>query len=298
MELGSKSRVRYGVGPLALIPFPCAIEKALWMSGTHGSRAVPPAAKSLEQPCLAAVLLVDSNVAPESGTKTSLSSVYCLSPADEEADHETQLYFSSRHAVLGLITEPALAQAATSNLGDGRADGKQSLGGSGEMIEFTLPGEKAKSTRIAGLRIHGSRSGTPQAPNESFLIFFLDQEGKRILHTEMAPYSLFERGAEKWVTVSFDRPIDLPRKFWVALDFRATQRKGVYVSYDTSTGGKHSRKRSGFDEATHLLAQRERGWPLPPAPSASVVSRRGVSLGPRFRTVAARRVRPRSSGDR
>jgi hypothetical protein len=57
----------------------------------------------------------------------------------------------------------------------------------------------------------------------------------------MAPYSAFERGPEKWVTVSFDRPVDLPGRFWVVLDFRATGRKGVYVSYDTSTGGKHSR---------------------------------------------------------
>jgi|SRR5271157_1072445 len=142
---------------------------------------------------------------------------------------------------LGMITELALAQPATLKPGDGRADGKQSLGGSGEMIEFTLPTETAKTPKIAGLRIHGSRYGTPQAPNESFLIFFLDHDGKRILHTEMAPYSLFERGPEKWVTVSFDRPIDLPGRFWVALDFRATQRKGVYVSYDTSSGGKHSR---------------------------------------------------------
>jgi hypothetical protein len=28
--------------------------------------------------------------------------------------------------------------------------------------------------------------------------------------------------------------------FWIALDFRAHQTKGVYVSYDTSSGGRHS----------------------------------------------------------
>jgi hypothetical protein len=69
---------------------------------------------------------------------------------------------------LGMITELALAQPATLKPGDGRADGKQSLGGSGEMIEFTLPRETAKTTRIAGLRIHGSRYGTPQAPTRAF----------------------------------------------------------------------------------------------------------------------------------
>jgi RNA polymerase sigma-70 factor (ECF subfamily) len=132
----------------------------------------------------------------------------------------------------------ALAQSSVLKYGDGQADGKQSLGGSGELIEFALPRE---SLKVGGLRIHGSRYGMPQAPDESFLIFFLSQDRKTILHTEMAPYSHFDRGPEKWVTISFGRPVELPEHFWVALDFRATQRKGVYVSYDTSSGGKHSR---------------------------------------------------------
>ena len=39
----------------------------------------------------------------------------------------------------------------------------------------------------------------------------------------------------------FDKEVELPRKFWMALDFNAEQTKGVYVSYDTSTKGKYSR---------------------------------------------------------
>src|SRR5262249_31596969 len=35
-------------------------------------------------------------------------------------------------------------------------------------------------------------------------------------------------------------PVELPRTFWIALDFRPHQTKGVYVSYDNSTGGRHS----------------------------------------------------------
>jgi RNA polymerase sigma-70 factor (ECF subfamily) len=139
---------------------------------------------------------------------------------------------------LAMMAGTASAQGTTLKYGDGQADGKQSLGGSGEMIEFSLP---SGTTKIAGLRIHGSRYGLPEAPDESFLIFFLDADAKHIVHTQMAPYSAFERGAERWVTISFDRPITLPNTFWVVLDFRATARKGVYVSYDTSTGGKHSR---------------------------------------------------------
>jgi hypothetical protein len=138
----------------------------------------------------------------------------------------------------GSLAAMASSQSTALKYGDGQADGKQSIGGSGEMIEFALPRE---SPRVGGLRIHGSRYGMPEAPDESFLIFFLSQDRKSILHTEMAPYSHFDRGSEKWVTISFSRPVELPDHFWVVLDFRASARKGVYVSYDTSSGGKHSR---------------------------------------------------------
>jgi RNA polymerase sigma factor (sigma-70 family) len=122
---------------------------------------------------------------------------------------------------------------------DGTPDGKKSLGGSGEMIAFTGP---TATTNVTGLRIHGARYGNPQPPKESFLIYFLGLDQKRILHTEMAPYSLFDRGDETWVEVRFDRPVELPKEFWVVLDFRAHQTKGIFVSFDTSSGGKHSRQ--------------------------------------------------------
>jgi RNA polymerase sigma factor (sigma-70 family) len=124
-------------------------------------------------------------------------------------------------------------------LGDGKPDGKKSLGGSGEMIELGMP---AGASKVIGVKIHGSRYGQAQPPKESFLIFFLSKDRKRILHTEMAPYSLFKRGPETWVEVKFEGPVaGLPKSFWLILDFRAAQTKGVYVSYDTTTGGKFSR---------------------------------------------------------
>jgi hypothetical protein len=138
-------------------------------------------------------------------------------------------------------SDPIAADDDSSSLcyHDGKPDGKQSLGGSGEMIEFSAPNDPVK---VSGLKIHGARYGNPQPPRESFLIYFLSRDQKRILHTEMAPYSLFERGPEKWVEVSFGQPVELPRQFWIVLDFRAHQTKGVFVSYDTSTVGKHSRQ--------------------------------------------------------
>jgi RNA polymerase sigma-70 factor (ECF subfamily) len=143
--------------------------------------------------------------------------------------------------VVGLSNSPSLLGDDTEHTlkyGDGAADGKQSLGGSGELIQFALPEGKSK---VAGLRIHGSRYGAPEAPDEKFMIYFLNPNRDRVLATEMAPYALFERGDEKWVAISFAEPVGLPAEFWVAVDFRANQRKGVYVSYDTSTKGEHSR---------------------------------------------------------
>jgi RNA polymerase sigma-70 factor (ECF subfamily) len=122
--------------------------------------------------------------------------------------------------------------------GDHEADGKQSLGGSGEMIEFEVPEGGGKLT---GVRIHGSRYGMPEPPDESFLIYVLNEDLSEIVAARMAPYSLFERGDERWVEATFSRPVEAPKRFWIALDFRAQQTKGVYVSYDASTGGTHSR---------------------------------------------------------
>jgi hypothetical protein len=129
-------------------------------------------------------------------------------------------------------------EAAKLGYGDGKADGKKSLGGSGEMIEFTLP---ASGRKVAGLKIHGSRHGQPNPPEESFLIYFLNEDFSEVVATRMGPYALFERGEERWVEMAFAKPVETPKKFWIALDFRATGSKGVYVSFDASTGGKHSR---------------------------------------------------------
>jgi RNA polymerase sigma-70 factor (ECF subfamily) len=137
-----------------------------------------------------------------------------------------------------IFAAQAIAQAPVVKHDDGQADGKKSLGGSGEIIGFTLPDATSK---LAGIRIHGSRYGLPEAPKESFLVYVLSPDMKEVVRTEMAPYSLFERGPEKWVDVKFGKPIEVPKDFWIAVDFRAGRTKGVYVSYDGSTDGKHSR---------------------------------------------------------
>ena len=123
--------------------------------------------------------------------------------------------------------------------GEGKAGGKKSLGGSGEMIEFTLPAGTAEAF-VNALRVHGARYGNDEPPDEKFLVYFLSRDRSEVLAVRMVPYSAFRKGPERWVTLDFDRPVQVPAGFWVVLDFRAQPTKGVFVSYDAGTG-KHSR---------------------------------------------------------
>ncbi len=135
-------------------------------------------------------------------------------------------------------SEPDEKPANMLSHNDGTAEGKRSIAGTGEMVAFTLPDENAK---VAGIRIHASRYGNPQAPKENAMIYFLSKDGSEAIATKTVPYSRFKRGEQEWVTIRFPKPIELPKEFWVCVDFRAEQTKGVYVSYDESTGGKFSR---------------------------------------------------------
>ncbi len=134
-------------------------------------------------------------------------------------------------------TEAVAGDSVALKYHDGTADGKKSIAGTGEMITFGAPA----GTKIEAIRIHGSRYGVPKAPDESFVVYVLSGDQKRVLHTELVPYSTFERGEEKWVTIKLSQPVEVTPRFWVTVDFRAQATKGVYVSYDTSTGGKNSR---------------------------------------------------------
>jgi len=122
--------------------------------------------------------------------------------------------------------------------GDGKADGKRSIAGTGEMIGFALPDE---SQLFKGLRVHSARYGHPKAPDEEIEISVVAQDEVELIHTEFVPYAKFKRGDARWTTIKFKEPVEVPAKFWVILDFDAQRTKGVYMSYDNSTKGKHSK---------------------------------------------------------
>src|ERR1700754_3483033 len=85
-------------------------------------------------------------------------------------------------SVLAATQDEKKADATPGKYNDGTADGKKSLGGSGEMIRFSMPDADQK---VAGIRIHGSRYGVPKAPDEKFLIYFLNADGTEIFSTQM-----------------------------------------------------------------------------------------------------------------
>ncbi|MBS0260580.1 MAG: hypothetical protein JSS02_01385 [Planctomycetes bacterium] len=130
------------------------------------------------------------------------------------------------------------------------------------MIQFDSIGD---SQMLAGIEVHGSRYGAPTAPDESFLIYVLDETQGRITAAEMAPYSLFDRGEERWVTIKFDKPIPFPKNGWLVLDFRAGRTKGVFVSYDK--GGGRQRSKIGLPGIAAKEVDFEGNWMIRALPS-------------------------------
>lgn len=115
---------------------------------------------------------------------------------------------------------------------DGTAAGKKSIAGGGHAVRFEVTGDTFYLTAV---RIHGSRYGTPQAPNEDFHVWLCDAEMKAIADYPL-PYSLFDRGEARWVTLRIP-PTNVPSKFIVCVGFNPTATKGVFVSRDAASGG-------------------------------------------------------------
>lgn len=121
---------------------------------------------------------------------------------------------------------------------DGTADGKRSIAGTGEMIEFEVPED---GYMLKAVKLHCARYGTPKAPKEDAEFTIVSEDESSVLHTELVPYANFKRGDSRWTTITFKKPVTVPKKFWLIVDFNAEQTKGVYLSFDSSTGGKHSK---------------------------------------------------------
>lgn len=157
------------------------------------------------------------------------------SPSDESPKAEESPILQDELAYAG---DSPQEPARVLKYGDGTADGKKSIAGTGEAILFTRPDA---SQKLRSVKIHCARYGFPQAPNEDVEISIVSNDGTDVIHTELVPYSKFKRGESRWTTLAFEEDITVPEQFWVIFNFDAARTKGVFVSYDTSTKGEYSR---------------------------------------------------------
>jgi RNA polymerase sigma-70 factor (ECF subfamily) len=120
-------------------------------------------------------------------------------------------------------------------LDDGHMTGRKSIAGGGQAVRFEAPAE-GEGWMLTAVRIHGSRYGYPQPPREDFKIFLCDDQFRPIAEFAF-PYSKFERGNAKWVSLDV-KPTRVPKSFILGVGFNPTQTKGVYLSHDRQGSGR------------------------------------------------------------
>ncbi|MCK5114405.1 MAG: protease inhibitor I42 family protein [Phycisphaerae bacterium] len=119
----------------------------------------------------------------------------------------------------------------------GKMEGKRSIAGSGHGVVFETPKGNQK---LIAVQIFAARYGTRKAPNESFYLYLLEEDGETIIKSFKFPYSLIKRGKMKWYLLDIP-PTRVPQKIFVALSFNPTQTKGVYLGYTKTDAVSFSR---------------------------------------------------------
>lgn len=155
-------------------------------------------------------------------------------------------------SVRGVLCTVALATAGLSAMGaalataqdeatlkydDGSMESKRSTTGAGHAVFFQRPAQG--EWFLDRVELFGSRYGNPQPPDEDFAVYVTDSTMARFCVVPR-PYSLFERGPEKWTSIALP-PVRVPESFYVCLVFNPTRTKGVYVGIDNSVKQSHSR---------------------------------------------------------
>jgi hypothetical protein len=110
----------------------------------------------------------------------------------------------------------------------GERAGKQSVAVSGHAISFEAVAERPF---VRSVLIHGARYGEGYDPTSTAFEVAICDEKLEILSKAEASYALFGEHIFTWVEVPLPEPVRVPAGFKVAVDFRATAKKGVYVGY-------------------------------------------------------------------
>jgi hypothetical protein len=118
-------------------------------------------------------------------------------------------------------------------------DSMISYADSGFAVAFQRP---ADMKSVVAVKIFAARYGRPEAPNEDFYVYLLDQD-KKVLEQIPIPYrkvARMERENElQWYTLQIPATA-VPEKFFVALWFNAESTKGVYIGIKKNGNQKHS----------------------------------------------------------
>ena len=116
---------------------------------------------------------------------------------------------------------------------DDASEGGKSIAGGGHAVKFDAPAGGEWYLRAVSL--YGSRYGTTRPPRISFEVALCDKD-MNIIAGWKKPYATFRKGPAKWVRMEVV-PTRVPATFYVCLNFRPTNTRGVSVAYDTSTKG-------------------------------------------------------------
>jgi hypothetical protein len=115
---------------------------------------------------------------------------------------------------------------------DGNATGKKSIAGSAHAVRFEAPDNQSYLTAV---ELFGSRYGAPTATGD-FSVWLCDEQFSPITEFKF-PYSKFQRGNPRWVSLPLKTPIKAPPKFIVCFGFNPAATKGVFVSHDAESSG-------------------------------------------------------------
>ncbi|HUU21236.1 MAG TPA: hypothetical protein VM389_01755, partial [Phycisphaerae bacterium] len=99
--------------------------------------------------------------------------------------------FADRKAKPGDLTGEPIEHARD----DGAAAGAGSIAGSAHAVRFSVQGD---SGYLTGVRIHGSRYGSPRPPREDIHVWLCDKDHKAVADFPF-PYATFARGPAEWV---------------------------------------------------------------------------------------------------
>ena len=133
----------------------------------------------------------------------------------------------ARALVLLLLAVAAHSGDKIERRDSGKRAGKQSVAVSGHAISYE---SSAKQPFVRSILIHGARYGQEYDPTATnFEIAICDKLTPLVRFS--ASYAHFSQHIFTWVEIRLPKPVLVPRRFRVVVDFRATATKGVYVGY-------------------------------------------------------------------